>query len=87
MVNRFLNGSNPPDMDEAVKVYSCSDCKDDICAGDTFFKVGEDIYCHDCAVKRFERIAEINEFDGGVAFEQNVNRLAVEMGEGDTDEM
>jgi DNA-directed RNA polymerase subunit RPC12/RpoP len=73
MTNRFLNGVNPPDMDEAVKVYECADCGEDICSGDSYFEVDDEKYCRDCAEKRFEKIAEIGEFDGGIAFEEGVN--------------
>lgn len=76
--DRFLNGSNPPDMDEAVKVYECSDCGEDICVGDTFFKFDEDYYCRDCAIKEFEHVAEIEDAEGeraDIAYEQNVDDL------------
>lgn len=96
MFNRFLNGSEPPDND-ARKACECSACGDDICEGDTYFHIpdADEDYCASC-MRDFETVAEVDdgkddyleqERDLGIAFEQNINRLSAEMGDGDADEM
>lgn len=90
---------NPSDTDlkEPRKVTECTACGDNICEGDTYFHIPDtdEDYCKSC-MQEYETVAEFNdgegdnadrEHDDRVAFEQNVNRLAVEMGDGDCDEM
>ena len=89
---------NPGDTDitEPRKVTECCVCGDDICEGDSYFHIEEDgNYCINCMMD-LQQTAEFNdgegdnadlEYDDGIAFEQNANRLEVEMGGGDIDEL
>jgi len=80
-------------MCEARKVGECDYCGDDIFEGDKIIRIGSDIYHAGCCEEDTAHYDDgegdnaDREYDERVAFEQNVNLLSVEMGEGDTDEM
>lgn len=81
------------DMSEAKKVGICSYCGHNLYEGDKIIKVGTEVFHVDCCE---EDTAHYDngfsdhmgrERDDRVAFEQNINKLTVEMGKGDTDEL
>jgi hypothetical protein len=80
-------------MREARKVCNCSYCGHNIYEGDKIIKVGTEVFHTDCCEEDTAHFDDgfadhmDRERDDRVAFEQNVNRFAVEMGDGDLDEM
>ena len=57
---RYGIGHHPrcPEADEPVEVYKCMQCLEPIIEGETYFHVGELVYCEDCMFFGFRKLAK-----------------------------